>query len=103
MDVIKRPRSTAGVLSYSFEKSSEPQCAKRVLGSGASTKIKAERRMCSEFEQSQSFGDVPTSSGSQLLQSAHERMMSRKPTARMNDKKMTAKGSVSHVEELVYV
>ena len=33
---------------------------------------------------------APTRSGSQLDQSAQERMMRRKPTARTNDRRMTA-------------
>lgn len=34
--------------------------------------------------------DSPTKSGSQLVQSAHERMMSKNPTARTKDRRMTA-------------
>ena len=43
IEVMKRPRSMAGLVSYSLEKSSEPQCANSVLGTGASTKMSAVR------------------------------------------------------------
>lgn len=36
--------------------------------------------------------DIPTRSGSQFAQSAHERIMSRNPTARTNERRITAAG-----------
>lgn len=36
------------------------------------------------------FPNSPTKRGSQFVQSAHERMISKKPTARTKDKRMTA-------------
>lgn len=36
--------------------------------------------------------DSPTRRGNQFAQSAHDRMMSRKPAARMNERRMTAAG-----------
>lgn len=43
VDVMKRPRSTGPDPSPSVENSSEPQCANIAFGSGATTKVKANR------------------------------------------------------------
>jgi len=72
MDVMKRPRSMGPEpSSTAAEKSSLPQWANRAFGSGARTNVNATR------------------TGSQLDHSAHDRMISKNPTARTKESKMT--------------
>ena len=92
--VMKRPRSTGPDPSYSVEKSSPPQRAKRAFGSGARTKVKAVDMYALQTRplayQATRICNAPTSSGSQFDQSAHDSMTSRKPTASTKERRMTA-------------
>jgi hypothetical protein len=72
-----------------LEKSSELQCANNAFGTGASTNVRAMQHV-SELSSNECPDYAPTKRGSQLLHSAQDKMMSRKPTARKKDRKITA-------------
>lgn len=99
IDVINRPKSIAPDPS-SAAKSSFPQCAKRAFGSGATTNVSAAEVHKDYISGSRKVGTlkgvagVPTRRGSQFAQSAHERMMRRNPSARTNDRSITAETMV---------
>lgn len=90
MEVMNRPRSIGPVLASYDENSSPPQCANSALGRGANTNVSAGGEYVSRTPLYGRLLDSPTKRGSQLFHSAHERMVSRNPTARTKDKRMTA-------------
>lgn len=90
MEVMNRPRSTGPALVSYDENSSPPQCANSALGRGANTNVSAVGKYEGRGPVNGRLVHSPTKRGSQFVQSAHERMMSRNPTARTKDNRMTA-------------
>ena len=93
MAVMNRPRSSGPDPSSTVENSSEPQWENKALGRGAKTKVKAGFGVEPDqilFESDATDDYAPTRRGSQFDHKAHERMISRKPTARTKDKRITA-------------
>lgn len=90
MEVMNRPRSTGPALASYDENSSPPQCANSALGRGANTNVSAAGKYMGHEPLDSRLLDSPTKRGSQFVQSAHERMISKNPRARTKDKRMTA-------------
>lgn len=85
---------------YSGERSSaEAQREHIQLGTGAMINVRADFRYkpFGRPKLKRKMENLPTRRGNQFAQRAHERMTSRKPAARMNDRRMTAVFSLNAV------